>query len=230
MNWFVRFLTSSIGKKLIMSLTGLFLCLFLVVHLAGNLQLLLDDGGKAFNIYAYMMTHNPLIKAVSYGTYFFIILHAIQGIILAIQNRKARSSRYAVTVTRTTGTNSFAARQMALLGSLILVFLGIHMGDFWWKMKSGQTSMVKYDSFDMEVQNLYEKVEASFAIEWVVIFYVIAMIGLSFHLLHGFQSAFQTLGLNHKKYSPFIKALGKGFAIIIPALFALIPIYYMFVK
>lgn len=230
MNWFVRFLTSSIGKKLIMSLTGLFLCLFLVVHLAGNLQLLLDDGGEAFNIYAYIMTHNPLIKTVSYGTYFFIILHAVQGIILAIQNRKARSSRYAVAVTRTTGTNSFAARQMALLGSLILVFLGIHMGDFWWKMKSGQTSLVKYDSFDKEVQNLYEKVEASFAVEWVVIFYVIAMIGLSFHLLHGFQSAFQTLGLNHKKYTPFIKVLGKGFAIIIPALFALIPIYYMFVK
>ena len=90
--------------------------------------------------------------------------------------------------------------------------------------------MVKYDGFEMEVQNLYEKVEASFAIEWVVIFYVIAMIGLSFHLLHGFQSAFQTLGLNHKKYTPFIKALGKGFAIIIPALFALIPIYYMFTK
>ena len=230
MNWFVRFLTSSIGKKLIMSLTGLFLCLFLVVHLAGNLQLLLDDGGEAFNIYAYVMTHNPLIKAVSYGTYFFIILHAIQGIILAIQNRKARKSKYSVTVTRTTGTNSFAARQMALLGSLILIFIGIHMGDFWWKMKSGQTSMEKYDSFQFEVQNLYEKVDATFANEWIVLFYVISMIGLSFHLLHGFQSAFQTLGLNHNKYTPFIKGLGRGFAIIVPALFALIPIYYMFIK
>ena len=114
MNWFVRFLTSSIGKKLIMSLTGLFLCLFLVVHLAGNLQLLLDDGGEAFNIYAYMMTHNPLIKAVSYGTYFFIILHAIQGIILAIQNRKARSSRYAVTVTRTMTTKITSTLKVSL--------------------------------------------------------------------------------------------------------------------
>ena len=230
MNWFVRFLSSSIGKMLIMSLTGLFLCLFLVVHLVGNLQLLLDDGGEAFNIYAYMMTHNPLIKAVSYGTYFFIILHAIQGIILAIQNRKARKSKYAVKVTRTTGTSSFASRQMALLGSLILIFLGIHMGDFWWKMKSGNVDMVTYDSFDIPVQNLYQKVEASFSNEIIVIFYVIAMIGLSFHLLHGFQSAFQTVGLNHKKYTPFVQALGKGFSLFVPALFALIPLYYFFIK
>jgi succinate dehydrogenase / fumarate reductase cytochrome b subunit len=90
--------------------------------------------------------------------------------------------------------------------------------------------MEKYDSFQFEVQNLYEKVDATFANEWIVLFYVISMIGLSFHLLHGFQSAFQTLGLNHSKYTPFIKGLGKGFAIIVPALFALIPIYYMFIK
>lgn len=228
MNWFTRFLTSSIGKKLIMSLTGLFLCLFLIVHLAGNLQLLLDDGGNAFNLYAYTMTHNPLIKAVSYGTYFFIILHAIQGIVLALQNRKARNSKYAVKVTRTTGTSSFAARQMALLGSLILIFLGIHMGDFWWKMKSNQTNTLTIEG--IEVQDLYEKVAASFSLEWIVAFYVVAMIGLCFHLLHGFQSAFQTLGLNHKKYTPFIQLLGKGFAILVPTLFALIPLYFYFVK
>ena len=200
------------------------------MHLVGNLQLLLDDGGEAFNIYAYIMTHNPLIKFVSYGTYALILLHAFQGILLAVQNRKARKSKYAVKVTRTTGTSSFAARQMALLGSLILVFLGIHMGDFWWKMKSGKVSMVTYDSFDAPVQNLYEKVEASFSNEIIVIFYVIAMIGLSLHLLHGFQSAFQTVGMNHKKYTPFIQALGKGFSFIVPALFALIPLYYFFVK
>jgi succinate dehydrogenase / fumarate reductase cytochrome b subunit len=228
MNWFTRFLTSSIGKKLIMSLTGLFLCLFLIVHLAGNLQLLLDDGGNAFNLYAYTMTHNPLIKAVSYGTYFFIVLHAIQGIVLALQNRKARNSNYAVKVTRTTGTSSFAARQMALLGSLILIFLGIHMGDFWWKMKSNQTNTLTIEG--IEVQDLYEKVAASFSVEWIVAFSVVAMIGLCFHLLHGFQSAFQTLGLNHKKYTPFIQLLGKGFAILVPTLFALIPLYFYFVK
>ena len=132
--------------------------------------------------------------------------------------------------TRTTGTSSFAVRQMALLGSLILVFLGIHMGDFWWKMKSGKVDMVTYESFDIPVQNLYQKVEASFSNEIIVIFYVIAMIGLSFHLLHGFQSAFQTVGLNHKKYTPFVQALGKGFSLFVPALFALIPLYYFFVK
>ena len=213
-----------------MSLTGLFLILFLVVHLAGNLQLLLDDGGEAFNIYAYIMTHNPLIKTISYGTYFFIVLHAIQGIILAVQNKKARKSRYAVQTTKTTGTNSFAARQMALLGSLILVFLGIHMGDFWWKMKTNATQMVSYPDFDYQVQDLYEKVNASFQQEWIVIVYVISMIGLALHLRHGFQSAFQTLGLNHKKYTPIIKWIGKVFSFLIPTLFAIIPIFFYFAR
>ena len=132
MNWFVQLLTSSIGKKLIMSLTGLFLCLFLIVHLAGNLQLLLDDGGAAFNAYAYKMTHLLPIKIISYGTYFFIILHAVQGIALAIKNRSAKGSQYAVKTNA--NKSSWASSRMGLLGILIFAFILIHMGDFWWKM------------------------------------------------------------------------------------------------
>ena len=88
--WLIQMLTSTLGQKLVMSLTGLFLILFLLVHLAGNLQLLYDDGGQAFNVYAYFMTHNGLIKTVSYGLYAFILIHSIQGIALKIKNRKAR--------------------------------------------------------------------------------------------------------------------------------------------
>ena len=129
MKWLTHYLTSSIGRKLTMSLTGLFLILFLIVHLVGNLQLLKDDEGMAFNKYTYFMTHNPLIKTISYGLYAFIILHTIQGILLWLANRKAKGQTYAVKAIPP-GVN-WASQNMALLGTLILFFLIIHMGDFW---------------------------------------------------------------------------------------------------
>jgi succinate dehydrogenase / fumarate reductase cytochrome b subunit len=204
-----------------MSLTGLFLITFLIVHLAGNLQLLKNDGGEAFNIYAYFMTHNPLIKFLSYGLYFFIVLHAIQGIIIAVKNRRAKGSNYAV---NTTENASFASKNMALLGVLILAFLFMHMGDFWLKMKMGQLSMAEYQGLDYQVSNLFERVDVAFNVLWIVIVYVIGQIALAFHLWHGFSSAFQTLGLNHKKYNPAIAFLGKVYSILIPLGFAIIPI------
>ncbi len=121
MNWFTQFLTSSIGQKLVMALTGLFRVLFLVIHLAGNLQLLYEDNGEAFNIYAKFMTTNPLISTISWGLYASILLHAIQGLMLAYKNRKARGAvRYAVKTSKNIG---FASSNMALLGSLFFVFL-----------------------------------------------------------------------------------------------------------
>lgn len=210
-----------------MSLTGLFLVLFLVVHLAGNLQLLKSDGGVAFNGYAYFMTQNPLIKTISYGLYFFIVLHAIQGIILFRKNRAARGVGYRKT---STASNTFASRNMAQLGLLILVFLGIHMGDFWFKMKFDQLTMVENPNVSVRVADLYEAVEVSFAEWWIVLIYVISMVGLAFHLNHGFQSAFQTLGIRHKKYTPVIEWIGKAFSIVVPAAFAWIPIYFFFFK
>jgi len=111
MGWLLRFLNSSIGQKITMSLTGLFLMLFLVVHLAGNLQLLHDDGGEAFNAYSYFMTHNPLIKVISYANYFFILYHAYRGISLWLQNRAARGkTKYAAQYTR---QREIASRNMA---------------------------------------------------------------------------------------------------------------------
>ena len=228
MSWFLNFLTSSIGRKLIMSLTGLFLVSFLIVHLIGNLQLLYNDDGQAFNIYAQFMVSNPLIKTISIGLYFFILLHSFQGIILWWKNKAAKGSKYAVSNRATT---SFASRNMALLGTLVLAFLCIHMGDFWFKMKfggSGALDMVSYPGYEGEVKNLYEKVVLSFKNPLIVGIYLIGLIALSLHLLHGFQSAFQTLGLNHKKYTPIIKVLGIVFSIIVPIAYAIIPIVFFF--
>ena len=132
-------LKSSIAKKYWMALTGLFLCSFLVGHLLGNLQLIFidgEEGRRAFNEYAYFMTHNPAIKILSYLTYISIIFHAIDGFILTIQNKKARPVNYAVN--NPGPTSSTPARYMAVLGTLILVFIATHMANFWWKVKFTQ--------------------------------------------------------------------------------------------
>ncbi len=228
MNWFTKFLTSSIGQKLVMSLTGLFLISFLVVHLAGNIQLITDDTGVAFNTYARFMTGNPIVKTISYGLYAMILLHAFQGLALWWKNRKSRGSqKYAVKVNRgADGVASSAAKQMAVLGTLILAFLFIHMGDFWWAMKRGQVPMA--DCGGEACQDLYTKVHASFKITWVVIAYMIGMVALAFHLRHGFWSAFQTLGWNHPKWTPAINATAWLLAIALPLAFAAIPLYMYF--
>lgn len=203
-----------------MALTGLFLILFLAVHLAGNLQLLLDDGGQAFNVYAYNMAHNPLIRIISIGNFVFILLHIVVAIILARRNKAARPVGYAVTAGSTNST--WASRNMGLLGFVILLFLVIHLKGFWWEFKFGDIPMAEIAG--QSYKNVYLIVQEAYSQAWYAAVYVICMIFLAFHLSHGFASAFQTLGLNHKKYSPIIKFLGSAFSIIVPVLFALIPI------
>ncbi|MEM6395514.1 MAG: succinate dehydrogenase cytochrome b subunit [Bacteroidota bacterium] len=227
LSWFTRFITSSIGQKIIMSLTGLFLISFLIVHLIGNLQLLKGDGGQVFNEYAYFMTHNPLIKTVSYGLYAGILLHAIQGLALYFKNRRARGSvGYAVKRTRAVGTSASASKYMAQLGTVILAFIIVHMVQFWAQMKfTDNVAVLDYPGYEEGVKDLYTLVSVAFTQPFFVVFYVASMIFIGFHLWHGFQSAFQTLGLNHPKYTPFVKATGKIFSILIAAGFAVIPIY-----
>ena len=227
MKWLMTFFGSSIGKKLLMSLTGLFLILFLLVHLIGNLQLLKADDGMSFNVYAKLMTTNPLIKIISYGNYFFILLHAFVGISLALYNKNAKGQKYAVSNHNKT---SWASKNMALLGTLILAFIFIHMGDFWLKMKMGQLPIVTYPGVEGEVKDLYYSVSQTFSQPIWIAVYVIGMMILSFHLFHGFQSAFQTLGINHPKYTPVIKTLGVAYAILIPLGFAIIPIWFYLTK
>jgi succinate dehydrogenase / fumarate reductase cytochrome b subunit len=222
MNWFTKFLSSTLGKKVIMALTGLFLISFLVIHLIGNLQLLHDDGGRAFNIYARFMTTNPLIKTISYLLYTSIVVHALWALILTNMNRKARGSGYAVT----NKSSAWTSRNMGILGTIVLVFIVIHMRQFWAEMHWGGIPTANYDG--EEVKDLYAIVAMAFAQPGYVILYAVCMIAMAFHLWHGFSSAFQTLGLNHLKYNRVIDFVGRVIAIVIPAAFAWIPIKMFF--
>jgi len=225
--WFGRFLTSSIGKKLIMALTGLFLISFLAVHLAGNLQLITtaNGDGQPFNEYAYFMTHNPIIKFTSYGLYAGILLHAIQGILLWMKNRAARGPvGYAVKANRTAGASK-ASFRMGALGTVILIFIVVHMAQFWAQMKfTDNVTEITYPGAEHAVKDLYTLVAGAYTNIWFVIFYVVSMLFIAFHLFHGFESAFQTLGLSHKKWTPLIKVVGRAYSVIVPLGFAIIPI------
>jgi succinate dehydrogenase / fumarate reductase, cytochrome b subunit len=221
-------LSSSLAKKYWMALTGLFLCLFLVGHLVGNLQLLLPFSNEAvlkFNSYADFMTTNPLIKIMSYLTYFSILFHAIDGFLLVYQNKKARPVRYQMY--DPSKNSKPASRYMAVLGTIILIFIVTHMVNFWARMHFSEMPMLNGQ------KDLYGVVVAFFRhpdYGIVATFgYALAMLILAFHLAHGFQSAFQSLGLTHRKYTPLIKKAGMAFSILVPLLFAIIPLYIHFV-
>lgn len=222
MSWFTHALSSTIGRKVIMSLTGLFLITFLIVHASGNMLLFKNDGGEAFNLYAEFMTSNPLIKVASYILYSGIILHVIYSIILTSKNKSARPVGYKLA--HPNANSTWRSRNMGVLGTIIFIFLVIHLRSFWYEMHFGDIPVVTYAG--VEVSDLYTVVQAAFSQWWYSLIYVLAMIGLGFHLAHGFWSAFQTLGMSHKKYTPFIKTVGVLFAIVVPALFASMPIYF----
>jgi succinate dehydrogenase / fumarate reductase cytochrome b subunit len=249
---------SSLGKKLIMALTGLFLCTFIIVHLGGNLFLFKDDQGYGFNVYANFLTHFPPIEVVAYLLYACILVHALYGLVLTLKNRKARPVAYA---SQNKAPASWSSKNMGLLGSILFLFIVIHMGDFWYKYKfthsvgykeyrtnvlTNQTTVTDFVPADptfehslttvndveiVRVKDIHTLVSTSFPNVWYLILYVIAMGTLAFHLLHGFQSAFQTLGWTHRKYTPVVKFIGTWFfAVIIPAGFALMPIVYYFFR
>lgn len=222
-------LKSSLAKKYLMALTGLFLCLFLVGHLVGNLQLFIpnEEGAEAFNMYAKFMTSNPLIKIMSYLTYACILFHAADGFVVTLQNRKARPVKYVVE--KGSANSKWSSRNMAVLGTILLVFIVTHMQHFWYQMHFGGISTVVIDG--VEVKDLHTEVLAFFnqAINpWASVMtalYVFAMASLAFHLQHGFQSAFQSLGLSHPVYTPIIKKIGVALCIVVPVAFASIPVY-----
>ena len=208
-----------------MSLTGIFLILFLVVHLSGNLLLLNDkDGGLSFNLYAHFMTTNPLIKISSFLLYSTILLHVLVSLVLTISNYRARGgSRYANPKNKGASWNS---RNMGILGSLVLVFLIIHMKDFWYEMHFGSLEMVVHEG--VSYKNLYLTVYEAFQLPWYVILYTISMLALAFHLYHGFQSAFRTLGVSHGRLLSILKVLGIIYSVVVPLGFGLIPILMYF--
>ena len=224
MSWFSDAFTSSIGRKVLMALTGLFLITFLTVHVAGNLQLLASDQGKSFNIYSDFMANNGLIQMVSKVNFFLILLHVIIATTLYRKNKKARPIDYKVSGGNS--NSSWASRSMTLLGTLTLIFLLVHLRGFWYELHYGSVPMITYDGTQMKDSFLV--VQEAYTNVFYVGFYVAAMIALGFHLLHGFSSAFQTLGLNHAKYTPLINWLGKFYAIVVSFLFAIIPIVMYF--
>lgn len=213
-------LGSSLAKKYWMALTGLFLCVFLVIHLAGNLQLIWGDA-LGFNEYTEFMTTFTPVKVISYVLYFSILFHAFDGLILTIQNNKARKKKYAYS--RPDRNTIWASRNMGVLGTAIFVFLVIHMSNFWARFHWGDMAVG-----DAGLKDMHGTVIEAFKTWWYVLLYVISMVALGFHLWHGFKTSFRSLGMTHPKYWPLIKNTGYLFAVIVPALFALIPIYIFF--
>ena len=220
-------LKSSLIKKYWMALTGLFLCIFLLGHVTGNLQLFIQDGGLQFNEYAKFMTTNPMVKILSYLTYFSILFHAIDGILLTIENRSARPIGYAKNHASTNST--WASRNMAILGSIILIFIIMHMSNFWAKMHFTQMPLDVNGNKDLYliVCQFFRDPQTGLA---CVLLYTAAMVGLSFHLQHGFQSGFQSLGVRHPQYTSLIKKLGYLISIVVPIAFAAMPIYIYLTK
>ncbi len=212
-----RFFGSSVTKKLVMALAGLFLIAFLIVHLTINLFLLSDDPDP-FNKAAHFMASNPLIKIFEVVLMGGFLIHIIWGVILQIQNWIARPKRYKVTYPSQT---SFFSKYMIYLGIIILIFLFLHFLNFYF---------VKLGLVEGDHENFYEMVYDLFKIPLYLIIYLVSFIILAFHLHHGFQSAFQTFGINHKKYTPVIKAIGLIYSLVVPAGFSIIPIIIYFFK
>jgi succinate dehydrogenase / fumarate reductase, cytochrome b subunit len=220
---FKHFFSSSIGKKLIMGLTGLFLITFLIVHVGVNSCIFVNDGGETFNTAAHFMSHNWLLRIMEVGLFAGLFLHIIQGLILWKQNSTARPVNYSVN--NANKNSKWYSRSMGLLGTLLLFFLIIHVSKFF---VSTKIALYADAGANDAAHNLYNEMREEFQTWWVVVIYVLGVISLFWHLLHGFQSAFQTLGINHKKYTPIIKAIGIGYTIIVCTLFALMPIAFYF--
>ncbi len=219
-----NFLTSSIGKKLIMSLAGLFLVTFLLVHLGINLSLILADSREPFNKAAHFMGTNVIVKVLEIVLFGGFLLHMIYGVILQLQNWFARPNRYKK---ENYAQTSFFSKFMIHTAVIITIFLVIHLFDFYLKAKIfGDVPLVVYDGRDYH--DLGILVIEKFKIGWVVVFYIACFLLLAFHLLHGFQSAFQSLGINHKTYTPVIKAIGLIYTVGVTAGFIFIPVYVYF--
>ena len=220
MSWFTRALNSSIGKKIVMALTGVCLILFLIIHLVNNLSLY--AGPELFNkVVKNLDNIKPLIRVVEFILATILVLHIFNGVKLWIENRMAKSKRYAINAS-SENSNIFS-RTMIYSGSIIFIFLTIHLRTLWFYFNFGAdySSLKEHHEYYQIVKTVFMDPVYSFA-------YVIAMVLLGFHLNHGFQSAFQTFGWNHKKYFPLIEKIGLIYSWLTALLFASIPIYFLF--
>ncbi len=217
---------TSVAKKNLMALTGFFLCVFLVIHLLGNIQLFLPMPAVqvSFNWYASFLSELFVIKVAAYLTYFCVFVHSVLAVVLAIKNRKSAGSRYEGNDPH--ATSPWHSRIMGILGSIILLFLIIHMMDFWYPYKYGNS--IGLDSEGNK--DLYTVVATTFSRWWYVGFYVVSILALGFHLHHGVYSGCRSLGLYHSGYASFVKWFSLAFAALITLGFAAMPIYLFFLN
>ncbi len=210
---------ASITKKVTMSIIGLFLAVFLLVHLTINLMLLLNDGGASFSAAAEFMGTNPVIKVFEIVLFAAFIIHIIMGIILWFENNSARPIGYQrANITKT----SFMSKYMIHTGIIILIFLGIHFVNFYF-VKVGLVNGIMKDGHP----DFYHMAIELFKNPLYSIIYIVAFLALGFHLNHAIQSGFQSLGWEHSKYTPAIKAISTIYALIIAIGFSIIPIYFL---
>lgn len=214
---------SSITKKIIMALAGLFLIAFLLVHLSINLLVLLPDNGRTFNLAADFMVTNPVIQTMQWVLFGGFILHILLGVILQIQNWMARPNRYKV---ENFAMTSFFSKFMIHTGVIIFLVLILHLINFFFKAKFGEVGTVLIDG--KEYHDMATMVIERFSTLPYVIMYVVWLLFLGFHLDHAFHSAFQSIGLNHTKYTPVIFGISRALAIIIAGGFIIIPLAIYF--
>ncbi len=210
MRWLFDFLNSSIGKKVTVGLAGLLLCGFLLTHLAGNL--ILFAGQAKFNAYAEFLEKNPLLPALEIGLAALFLIHIIVTLYARWQNWQARPVSYEMTVSK--GGRTWGSRTMTYTAFLLLGFIILHVAT----LKYGLATSFTEDE-------VFQRVMTFLKSPWMAGFYVLTMAGLGLHLSHGFESAFQTLGVNHPKYTPVIKAAGILFAVAVAGTFAVIPLW-----
>ena len=213
---------SSITKKIWMSLLGLFLMVFLVVHLGINLCLLRGDGGYWFNEASHFMGTNYVVKIFEVILFAGFIFHIILGGILQVKNWISRPVQYKISNRSAT---PFLSKYMIYTGGIILIFLIIHMMNFYFIKLGWVVSPVPL--LEGGEPDFYEIVKWLFAQPFYSILYIILMVVLAFHLNHAFTAAFQSLGLEHKTYTSFIKWVGTIYSILIPLGFIIIPLYFL---
>ncbi len=221
--------TSSIGRKITMGLTGIFLVTFLVVHVGLNACIWANDGGEMFNKAAHFMGSMVVIRIIEIGLFVFIFVHIIQGLALEISNRSKRGVGYA----KSYGSrgSKWYSRSMGLLGTIILLFLVLHWIQFWIPSRTNNVAdsmgvplTATYNN--VEMHDMFSLMKITFSQLWVVIVYVLGCISLGYHLAHGVQSAFRSLGVHNKRYLVILKNFGYGFAIIVSLGFAMMPISF----
>uniref|UniRef100_A0A7C4MPH0 Succinate dehydrogenase cytochrome b subunit n=1 Tax=Desulfatirhabdium butyrativorans TaxID=340467 RepID=A0A7C4MPH0_9BACT len=208
MNWLIQTFGSSIGKKLMMAVSGLCFCGFLAAHLAGNLFIY---GGKdAFNAYAsHLHSLGPLLTIAEFGLLFLALVHVVSGLVLFYQNWSARPERYQVNATA--GGRTIGSATMPYTGLILLAFVLFHLFQFHFVDKTTRT--------------IFDIVSTAFRNPVNVGLYVLVMVVAAIHVSHGFWSAFQTLGANHPKYMPAIRLLSILFSLIVGIGFGFIPVY-----